>query len=172
MDILTKINWVDILIVIIIARISYIALQDGLSHEIFPLIGTVITAAISMRYYRDLSAFVQGTTGISMPVLEVLAFIALVVCVGLIFKLARLLVDALLKVTWHPFVEKFGGLVFGFLRASVVVSILLTIMSLTPLSYLSYSIKDKSLLGHYFLNITPEISNRTAWAFPVIAIKK
>lgn len=171
MDILTRINWVDILIVIIIARISYVALQDGLSHEIFPLIGTALTAAISMRYYHELSMFIQGMAGMSVQILEVLAFIALVIVIGFIFKLARFLVDALLKVTWHPFVEKFGGLIFGFLRASVVVSIVLTIMSLTPLPYLSYSIKDKSLLGPYFLNITPEISSKTTWALPVI-IKK
>jgi len=170
MDILTKINWVDILIVIIMARISYVALQDGLSHEIFPLIGTVITAAMSMRYYHDLALFIQGITGIPIQTLEALAFIVLVIGLGLIFKLARFLVDALLKVTWHPFVEKFGGLISGFLRASIMVSILLMIMSLMPLTYLQYSIKDKSLLGPYFLNIAPEISNRVAWAFP--AIKK
>ncbi|MCX5677726.1 MAG: CvpA family protein [Candidatus Omnitrophica bacterium] len=168
MDILTRINWVDILIVIIMARISYIALQDGLSHEIFPLIGTVMTAAISMRYYHDLALFIQGIAGIPTQILEVLAFIVLVIGIGLIFKLARFLVDALLKVTWHPFVEKFGGLIFGFLRASVTVSILLTAMSLMPLSYLQYSIKDKSLLGPYFMKIAPEISNKTMWAFPVI----
>lgn len=171
MDILTKINWVDILIVIIMARMSYIALQDGLSHEIFPLIGAVLTAAVSMRYYHELALSIQGMAGISLQILEVSVFIVLVIAIGLIFKLARFLVDALLKVTWHPFVEKFGGLIFGFLRASVVVSILLMIMSLTPLPYLHYSIKDKSLLGPYFLNIAPEISNKTAWVFPAI-IKK
>lgn len=171
MDILTKINWVDILIVIIMVRISYIALQDGLSHEIFPLIGTVMTVAISMRYYHDLALFIQGMAGLPVQILDLLALITLVIGIGLIFKLARFLVNTLLKVTWHPFVERFGGLVFGFLRASVVVSILLMIMSLMPLSYLQYSIKDKSLLGPYFLNIAPEISNKAAWAFPAI-IKK
>ena len=171
MDILTKINWVDILIVIIIVRISYIALHDGLSHEIFPLIGAVMTTAISMRYYHDLALFIQGMAGLSIQILGLLAFIALVIGIGLIFKLARFLVDALLKVTWHPFVERFGGLIVGFLRASVVVSILLMIMSLMPLSYLQYSVRDKSLLGPYFLNIASEISNKAAWAFPAIVKK-
>ncbi len=171
MDIITKINWVDILAIIIVLRISYVAWQDGLSHEIFPLIGTTLTAVISMRYYRDLALFIQGMTGIAVSILDLIAFIALIAGIGIIFKLVRFLVDALVKVTWHPFAEKFGGLIFGLLRSLVVVSIVLTAMSLTTLSYMQYSIKDKSLSGKYFLNIVPEISSRVAWALPAITKK-
>ncbi|MFH1189960.1 MAG: CvpA family protein [Candidatus Omnitrophota bacterium] len=171
MDILTKINWIDVLTAIIIVRIGYVALQDGLSHEIFPLIGTAATACISARYYSDLAVFVQARTGLPVHSLDLVAFVLLVVCVGLIFKLARALVDILVKVTWHPLVEKFGGLIFGLARASVVVSLLLMMMSLTPLSYLNYSIKERSLSGPYFLKVVPEISGRLAWMFPAIANK-
>lgn len=172
MDILSKINWIDIVSVIIILRISYVALQDGLSHEIFPLIGTMLSVAISMRYYHDLALTIQNMAKITAPIMDLLSFVALVVVIGLIIKLTRLLVDMILKVTWHPFVEKFGGLIFGILRASVVVSIVLTIMSLTGLSYLQYSIKDRSVSGSFFLSIAPGISGSMAWAMPQITIKK
>jgi uncharacterized membrane protein required for colicin V production len=171
MDILTKINWVDILAVIIVVRISYVALQDGLSHEIFPLVGTVATACISARYYNDLAVFVQGITGVPVRSLESFIFIILVLGIGLIFKLTKFLVDILLKVTWHPLVEKAGGLIFGLLRASVVVSIVLMAMSLTPFSYLQYSIKERSLSGPYLLKVVPEISGRVAWVLPAIVKK-
>lgn len=171
MDILTKINWVDILAVIIVVRISYVALQDGLSHEIFPLVGTIATACISARYYNDLAVFIQGITGVSVRSLELFVFVILVLGIGLIFKLTKFLVDILLKVTWHPLVEKFGGLIFGLLRASIVVSIVLMAMSLTPFSYLQYSIKERSFSGPYFLKVVPEISSRVAWVFPA-TVKK
>ena len=168
MSIITRINWVDILAVIIIVRISYVALQDGLSHEIFPLIGTILTAAISIHYYHDLALFAQGMVSMPVSILDLLAFITLVIGASLIFKLVRVLVDALMKVTWHPLIEKFGGLVFGFLRASIVVSVVLIIMSVTSLPYLQYSIKDRSLTGPYFLKIAPAISGKVSWAFPEI----
>ena len=168
MGIITKINWIDILAVIIVVRISYVALQDGLSHEIFPLIGAVLTAAMSIHYYRDLASFAQNMVSLPIPLLNMLAFLTLVIGLGLIFKLARALVDALMKVTWHPLAEKSGGLIFGLLRASVVVSIVFTLMSLTPLSYLQYSIKERSLTGSYFLKVAPGISSKLAWAFPTI----
>ncbi len=166
MDMLAKINWVDVLVVIVVVRISYVALQDGLSHEIFPLVGTIATACISVRYYSDLAVFVQSITGLPVQSLDLIAFIILVIGIGLIFKLAKFLVDILLKVTWHPLVEKFGGLIFGLLRASVIVSIVLMTMLLTPFSYLHHSIKERSLSGPYFLKVVPEISSRVAWVFP------
>jgi uncharacterized membrane protein required for colicin V production len=171
MDILAKINWVDILIVIVVARISYVALQDGLSHEIFPLIGTIATGCISARYYNELAGYVQGMTGLPIKAIEPVIFILLVIGIGLIFKMARFLVDLLVKVTWHPLVEKFGGLVFGLLRASVVISVVLMIMMLIPLSYLQYSINEKSLSGPYFLKVVPGISGKIAWVFPT-TVKK
>ena len=171
MDIITKINWVDVLALIIVVRISYVALQDGLSHEIFPLIGTIATACISARYYNDLAVFVQSITGLPVQNLEIFTFIILVIGIGLIFKLTKYLVDILVKVTWHPLVEKFGGLIFGLLRASVIVSIVLMAMTLTPFSYLQYSIKERSFSGPYLLKVVPEISSRVAWVFPA-TVKK
>ena len=171
MDIIHKINWIDILVVIIVLRISYVALQDGLSHEIFPLLGTIATACISARYYNDLAVFAQGMTGVPATSLDLVAFIILIIAIGLIFKLIRVLVDILMKVTWHPFVEKFGGLIFGVLRASVVLSIILMIMLLTPFTYLHHSIKERSISGPYLIKIVPGISSRIAWVFPTIVKK-
>lgn len=171
MNIIAKINWVDILAVIIVLRISYVAMQDGLSREIFPLVSTALTAAVSVHYYRDLALFAQGMINMPVSILNLLAFLALVIGVGLIFKLVRALVDTLMKVTWHPLVEKAGGLIFGLARASIVVSIVLVIMSITPLPYLQYSMKERSLTGPYFLKIAPGISSKIAWSFPKIGKK-
>ncbi len=171
MDIISRINWVDILAVIIIARTSYVALQDGLSHEIFPLIGTALTAAISLQYYHIAASSIKSVIAVPISILDLSAFSVLVVGIGLLFKLARVLVDALMKVTWHPFVEKVGGLICGMARGSIVVSIMLIIMSLAPLSYLQHSIRERSLTGIFFLRIAPEIHAKAAWMLPTINIE-
>ncbi len=172
MDILTKINWIDILAAIIVVRIGYVALQDGLSHEIFPLIGTLLNAAISIRYYHDLALSIQGVLTFPIETLNLLSILILVVVMAIVFKLLKFLVDAIVKVEWHPFVEKFGGLIFGLARALVVVSLMLTVMLQMPLSYFKHSIKDKSISGPYLMKIAPGVSNRLSWAMPVIAMKK
>ena len=170
MDILSKINWVDIVIVTILIRLCYVALQDGLSHEIFPLIGTMLTAAISLQYYHDLASFVKNLLNIPISILDAVVFLILVVGVGLLFKLAKALIDLLMKVTWHPFLEGFGGAIFGFLRGSIIVSLLLIFLALTPFSYMQHSIGDRSLTGIFFLKIAPAIHARLAWMLPTISI--
>ncbi|MBN2452829.1 MAG: CvpA family protein [Candidatus Omnitrophica bacterium] len=152
-------------------RITYVAFQDGLSHEIFPLIGTSLTAAISLQYYKDLASLIGDTLGVPVSILDLLAFLLLIVGVGLVFKLIRMLVDIIAQVTWHPFVEKFGGLILGVLRGSVVVSILLIIFSLSPVPYFKHSIKERSISGAFFLKIVPAIHSRVSWMLPVIKIK-
>ena len=173
MELLQKINWVDILAVIIMLRISYVALQDGLSHEIFPLIGTTGTAVICLQYYHKIALFLADNV-VKLPIafLDVVIFLVLVIVVGLTFKLLRVLVDRIIKVTWHPLAEKFGGLVCGVLRASVVVSMVLIILALMPLPYLQWSIRDRSLTGMYFLRIAPNIHSKISWALPTLKLEE
>lgn len=172
MGIIREINWIDIVNVIILIRISYVALQDGLSHEIFPLIGTVISAAVSIRYYHPIALKVQEAIQVTAPVLDLLSFVMLVAFIGLVIRLLKMLVDAIVKVTWHPFVEKFGGILSGIFRGSIIVSIALTVMTLTGLPYLQYSIKDRSFSGPFFLKVAPRISESLAWAMPQAIVKK
>ena len=110
MEILKNINWVDALILILIARTSYVSLQDGLSHELLPLVGSVCMLIFSLHYYNKIALFFSNN-GLNLPIgiLNLASFILSVVCIGLIFKLAKVVIDKIIKVTWHPVIEKFGG---------------------------------------------------------------
>lgn len=171
MDIIAKINWIDIVIVTILIRVCYVALEDGLSHEIFPLIGSALTAAISLQYYHNLASFIKNLLNLPITILDLTAFLLLVIGVGLLFKFARALVDLMMKVTWNPLLEKSGGMICGILRGSVIVSLLLITLSLAPLSYMQHSIRDRSLTGMFFLKIAPAIHARLAWMLPTISIE-
>lgn len=171
-NIFTKLNWVDILIVTIVLRISYVAFKDGLSHEIFPLIGSVCTAVISLHYYHNLAMFIyQNAIKLPIRLLDFLSFAILLVVVGLIFKFIRAISDKIIKVTWHPLVEKAGGLIVGFMRASVVASIVLIVLSLVPLSYLQWSIRDRSLTGMHFLRIVPAVYSKVSGILPTFRVE-
>lgn len=171
-DIITRLNWVDILILIIVFRISYVAFNDGLSHQIFPLIGTVCTAVIALHYYHNISILIHdGFIKLPLKLLDFLSFVLLLIVIGLMFKLLRKLSDAIIKVTWHPAVEKAGGLIVGFMRSAVVASLVLMILALLPLSYLQWSIRDRSFMGMHFLRIVPGIYGKVSWALPTFRIE-
>ena len=84
MEIITKINWVDVLILIIIIRTTYVAFQDGLSREIFPLIGAACMVMLSLHYYGKLAFVItQNAAGLPMAVVNFLCFAALVIATDL-----------------------------------------------------------------------------------------
>ncbi|OGW92533.1 MAG: hypothetical protein A3G36_06060 [Omnitrophica bacterium RIFCSPLOWO2_12_FULL_45_13] len=169
MEIISKINWVDVLVAIIMIRMSYVAFREGLSHEIFPFIGSVVIAMVSLHYYMRIGSFIsQNVASIPAEISNFFSFLVLVVVVGLAVKLLGKLPEKILKVEWHPIIEKFGGLVVGMMRAYIITGVVLMILALMPLSYLQWSIRDKSLIGKYVLMAGPEIYSRLSRFLPTI----
>jgi uncharacterized membrane protein required for colicin V production len=169
MEILTKINWVDVLIAILILRTAYVSLQDGLSHEILPLIGSVCMLILSLHYYLKIAAFLYEI-GFALPreFLNLLSFVTLVICIGILFKFIKALIDKIIKITWHPLIERFGGLIAGVVRGAVLTSTILIIIVLIPLPYLQWSVRDRSLTGVYFLRIGPVIYEKLSAVLPTV----
>lgn len=171
MEIISRINWVDVLVLILMVRMSYVALRDGLSHEIFPFIGTILIVVFCLHYYNKLGFFLsQNLANIPLEISNFISFLILVAVLGFLVKLLKGLLDKIIKVEWHPVIEKFGGLVVGIARAYIVTGIVLMVLALMPLSYLQWSIRDKSLTGRYVLMAGPEIYDRVSRFLPTIKI--
>lgn len=172
MNVVSLINWVDILAVIIMLRITYVAFQDGLSHEIFPLIAVICSTVLTLRYYIDFAINLsQNLFNLPIELANFLSFTILFIGISLIFRMIRILLDKVIKVTWHPLVEKFGGIAAGIVRASITTSIVLIIIALIPMSYLSWSIKERSMTGMYFLRIAPKIYEKVSEVVPGIKVE-
>jgi len=172
MELFHRINWVDILVLIIIFRISYVASKEGLSHEIFPLFGGIFITVLSLHYYGKIGQFFyQNLFRMPIVLANFLSFLLLVVIAGMLFKLIKLLLDKIIKIQWHPFIENFGGLIAGVLRASIVASLVLITLALMPLPYLQRSIRERSLTGPYVLRIGPDIYAKTSRILPTIKIE-
>lgn len=172
MEIIRRINWVDLLVIILIIRISYVAFQEGLSHEIFPAIGSIVIIVLCLHYYERIGAFVSRNL-FNMPadLSNFLSFLVLAIIIGLIFKLLKALLDKIIKVEWHPFIERIGGLAVGLMRASIFASLILMIIALMPLSYLQWSIRDRSLIGMHFLRVGPSIYEKSSRILPTVKVE-
>jgi uncharacterized membrane protein required for colicin V production len=151
-----RLNWVDLLVLIVMLRTVYGAFKEGLSHEIFPLFASIASLLLALFYYEKIAAAAKN---IPLPasVLNFVAFFIIVFLCKIVFKILKGILDALIKVTWHPLIERLGGLLAGLVRGAVVTSTILIVLTLLPLSYLQWSIRDKSMSGMYFLRIGPVI---------------
>ena len=172
MEIITRINWTDLVILILILRISYVAWAEGFSHEILPLLGSIIITVLSLHYYVKIGGIIsRNLFSLSADISNFLSFLMLVVAAGFIARFVKALLERIVKVSWHPLIEKFGGLVCGIARASIVASLVMITISLTPLPYLQRSIRERSLSGIYFLKIGPTIYYKVSRFLPTVKIE-
>jgi uncharacterized membrane protein required for colicin V production len=171
MEIVSKINWVDVLVAILMIRMSYVAFKEGLSHEIFPFFGAIAMVMIALRYYMSIGSFIsQNIIGLPVEVSNFLSFLALVLAVGFAVKFLGVVLEKIIKVQWHPLIEKFGGLIIGITRAYIITGLILMTLALMPLPYLQWSIRDKSLTGKYVVMAGPEVYSRLSGLLPTIKI--
>lgn len=171
MELISRLNWIDIFVIIVILRISYISFQDGLSRSVLPLIGAITSAVFGLHYYKNTAFFISNNViKLPLPLLNIAVFVGIVFITGIIFKIISFVLDKIFKVTWHPVIEKMGGLVIGILRGAVVSSILLIILALVPVPYFQWSIKDRSLSGMHVINIAPSIYSGIERILPGMAV--
>lgn len=157
MDILMRLNWVDLLVLIIMLRTVYGAFREGLSHEIFPLFGSVAGLLLALYYYEKMALLAAKSISLPASILNFASFFLIILAGKFVLRFLKAMLDIMIKVTWHPLIEKTGGLLAGLVRGAVVTSTILIIFALLPLSYLQWSIRDRSLSGMYFLRIGPAI---------------
>lgn len=171
MEIVTKINWVDILVAILMIRMSYVAFRDGLGRQIFPFFGSILIVIFALHYYLQIGSGLYYNLGyIPIEIWNFLSFLGIVVVLFIIIKLLSGLVEKVIKVEWHPALEKFGGLIIGVMRAYIITAIVIMVLALAPLPYLQWSIRDRSLTGRYFLMAGPEVYTKVSQFLPAVKI--
>lgn len=159
LDILQEINWVDIFIVIILLRVVYVAMKNGLPVEIFKFLGTIVAIYLSMHYFYFLGDFLSLSTeghGISLGVLDFIGFLVLVVVGYLIFVILRMFLCQLVKMETVTTLNKVGGLILGIVRGGILASLIVFILFISTVGYLRNSV-SKSYLGIRLFPVAPAI---------------
>lgn len=158
MGILRQINWLDILIVIILIRIVYIAFKGGLVSELFKTLGTVFAIYLSLHYYSAITNFLQQYIKLkdeASNILYFISFVGLALFGYLLFLLLRLVFSRLIKLQAVPNLDKWGGIAMGVLRGFLLASLIIFMISLSGISYLRKSISS-SYSARVLFVVAPE----------------
>lgn len=158
-DSLKRINWVDIIAVILLIRVSYISLKTGLITEIFKLLGTVCAIFLACHYYVRASIFLnlylpfKGEAGVNF--LNFFTFSVLFLLGYFFFVIIRLVLTIFIKMEVIPQLNRWGGLILGVVRWSLSVSLLLFAINISNISYFRNSLSN-SFSGLSFFKLTPK----------------
>lgn len=157
LEIFKQFNWVDILVVIILFRISYIAVKNGLPGELFKFLGVLSAIYLSLHYYTVLSDFFRNSLGVkSLPLefLDFLSFIVLAILGYLVFVSLRSVCCRFIKMEATPKLNKGGGFILGIGRGFLVVGLIIFMLVISTIGYLKNSVND-SYLGKRLFKVAP-----------------
>ena len=135
-------NWVDILILIAVFRIGYIAMRTGIMTEVFKFGGVICSIYISSHYFTILSDFIkQRIPGefMSLEFLDFLSFTILLTLGYLIFVLLRSICRNFIKLDSPSIINRWMGLALGILRGYLISGIVIFAMVISSVAYLKNS---------------------------------
>lgn len=155
LNVLTRLNWIDFIVVCILFRVLYVGGKNGFIVELFKLIGIIFTTYVSLHYYVKLSDFiVHRLSKMQVPaeLVHFFVFILLVAVSYSIFVLVRRAVCNLVKMEAAPMLSKWGGVFLGVGRGFLTSSLVIIVLLISTMPYLNTSVK-KSYSGRYLFNV-------------------
>jgi uncharacterized membrane protein required for colicin V production len=155
-ELVRQFNWVDILVVIVVIRILYIAFRQGLVVELFKLLGAFFAVFISLHYYSRLSDKVIEATNIPAEETDLVILVLLIGLILIVFKFVREGFLVTFKIETKSIIDKWVGVFFGIARAALVSSLFLVALFFSQNEYMQNSIK-RSYLGLKDLIISPQV---------------
>jgi uncharacterized membrane protein required for colicin V production len=159
-EIITRLNWVDILFLIIIIRIAYVGSRQGITVEIAKLVGLILSLVVAYHYYPALSNIVVSHSPFPAGFANLICFVFVLVFVNLLFALFRQAVALIIKVESTHFLNTWGGLLLGALRAWIFCSVFIYILFISGFGYIEKSARQ-SYSASYFAKTAPAIYSFT-----------
>lgn len=159
LEILSKLNFFDFLILIILIRICCLGAKMGFSVEIFKLLGVTFSTYLGLHYYTVISALIPGQflpKRVPTGVIDFAIFILLISIGYLFFIFLRNLLFRFIQFNAIPKVNQFVGFVLGIGRGFLVVGLLSFTLVISNVTYLSNSVKH-AYLGQPALSISPQV---------------
>lgn len=152
----SRLNWVDVVVLVIFLRIILIALNKGLMIEIFKMIGIICTIFVSLHYYINLSDFISSRSPLPSDFADFISFSCLSVFVLMSFKFFRDGILVLVKI--HPLeaLDRWGSVLLGMVRGVFVASLILIAIFISTIDYLQESV-ETSYSHRFFLGVAPRV---------------
>ncbi len=117
-------NWLDIVIILVIAFFVVSAFQSGLIREVVTLVSVVVGVIVAGLFYdnlaRDVLSFIEDD-----DVAGVVAFLVLLGAVYLAGQLIAIMLKQTASILFLGWADHIGGGLFGLLKGLVVVEVLI-----------------------------------------------
>lgn len=151
MEWMARVNWADIIAIIVVLRSTYVGSQRGFFGELFYIFGIFLTIIFSLHFYAIVSNFLNTYLFIPLNVSNLISFVIITSTIYLCFRFIYGFLQKIIKIEVFPAINKIGGPMVGFCRGFVTATAFFLLMLLIPVSYITESARANSLLGPFFV---------------------
>ncbi len=118
-------NWLDIVILVVVAIVTFIGAKAGIIRSVLSLVGLIGGVILAGRYYALLAerlTFIQQEN-----IAQVVAFAIILIGIMLIATLLGMLLTQLISAVRLGWVNHLGGAIFGLALGAMLCAVLLTL---------------------------------------------
>ena len=156
----SRINWVDVLAVILLVRMGYIGLRLGLGAELVKLVGLIAGFVVGFRYYQEVGDFLARRTFLSTEWVSMLTMVLIVAVVYFVVTRIMRLLEKLVQINFEKKLNQVGGLVAGLVRGLLIASVALVACQQLSAPTLQESIQQHSMSGRMVSQVAPAVYDR------------
>ena len=160
-------NWVDLIIVTIVLRTSYVGFSRGVLSELLDLIGLVSITALTINYGEVISRSLRSQLALDPAIVIFVMFwgffLSLILIVRVFFRRLTTIIGK-----WEPihWMIRWIGFIIGASRGLWWAGFLLVALTSSGVVYLQESVETRSLLGSRMIGISRQTLEQVADYFP------
>lgn len=163
-EIFNRINWVDLVALILLLRIIYISSRIGVGKQILPLGLLIIILVIILHNYENIAWIFVDRYAFSKTICLFSSYAFMLTAFFVIYHVVSKLVGALPDTIPMAPVERIVGVAIGLVRAVLIIGLIFIGFLLVPVESVSKSVKN-SYSGQFFISVDLSIFSSISNAF-------
>lgn len=151
---MAAINWIDISIIIIILLNMIIGIRRGIIRGIINLIGVIVAIFLAIFWFKEVGEYISLHSQLSREIANILGFALIFLGIYLIARIIEIIIKKIFSLLFVSWIDGLGGALFGLVKGSLVVGILLVIINFIPLPLFLKEQLESSFLANRFAVMT------------------
>jgi len=144
-------NWIDIIVVTLLIRESYISYTERLLLSVIRTLGVLTALCLARYYYLFLASKIPDPAQMQPAVLNPVLFFLSALLILFIFRMLRKLIGVLINNNMSGAAESFFASALGLFRGIILSGIVLLFMIMIPFGDMERAVKSSSFSGNFMV---------------------
>jgi len=131
-----------------------IGIRRGIIRGIINLIGVITAIFLAIFWFKEVGEYISSHSQISGEIANILGFTIIFLGVYLIARIIEIFLKKILSLLFVSWIDGLGGALFGLIKGSLIVGILLVVITFIPLPVFLKEQLENSFLANRFAVMT------------------